>query len=91
MLELQALNLLIVANFKKQNPLEHVKIELDDEKRKLLCLVDGAHCCQNVYLYCASEGLKCVESGYMDNEKLLNFLGLDNNTYRCVNTMYVGY
>ena len=85
------LNLVIVSDLKKPNPLASIKIKLDDEARKVLSYLDGAHCCQNVYLYCASEGLNCVESGYFDNEKILNFLGLDVNTYLCVNSLHVGY
>ena len=85
------LNLVIVSDLKKPNPLASIKIKLDDEARKVLSYLDGAHCCQNVYLYCASEGLNCVESGYLDNEKILNFLGLDVNTYLCVNSLHVGY
>ena len=85
------LNILIVANLKKPNPLESLGIKLNDEARMVLSHVDGAHCCQNVYLYCASEGLKCCESGYYENEKVLNFLGLDVKTFRCVNSIHVGY
>ena len=83
------LNLLIVADLKKPNPITSVKIELDDEARKVLSYVDAAHCCQNIYLFCASEGLKCVEGGYFDNEKILKFLGLDIDTFRCVSSIYV--
>ena len=85
------LNLVIVSDLKKPNPLASIKIKLDDEARKVLSYLDCAHCCQNVYLYCASEGLNCVESGYFDNEKILNFLGLDVNTYMCANSLHVGY
>ena len=86
-----ALSLLIVADLKKKNPLESTKIELNDEARKVLSYVDAAHCCQNIYLFCASEGLKCVEGGYFDNEKILKFLGLDTDTFRCVSSLYAGY
>ena len=82
-----ALNIVIVTNLKTPNP---YKFELNNEKRFELSLLDASHCCQNVYLYCASEGLKCVERGMFDNEKVLKFLGLDN-TFKGVISLSVGY
>ena len=82
-----ALNIVIVTNLKTPNPF---KFELNNEKRFELSLLDASHCCQNVYLYCASEGLKCVERGMFDNEKVLKFLGLDN-TFKGVISLSVGY
>ena len=89
--KLAPLSLLIVADLKKENPLTSTNIKLVDEGRMVLSYVDAAHCCQNIYLFCASEGLKCVEGGYFDNEKILKFLGLDVGTFRCVSSIYVGY
>ncbi len=82
-----ALNIVIVTNLTTPNP---YKFELNNEKRFELSLLDASHCCQNVYLYCASEGLKCVERGMFDNEKVLKFLGLDN-TFKGVISLSVGY
>ena len=87
--KLAPLSLLIVANLKKENPLKLTNIQLSDETRKILNYVDAAHCYQNIYLFCASEGLKCVEGGYFNNEKILKFLGLDVDTFRCVSSIYV--
>ena len=53
------------------------------------CL-DAGHCCQNVYLYCASEGLKCCERGGANFEELFKLMGLDN-TFKGITTMSVGY
>ena len=89
--KLAPLSILIVADLKKENPLKSLNIELNDEARRVLSYVDAAHCCQNIYLFCTSEGLKCVEGGYFDNEKILNFLGLDVHTFRCVSSLYAGY
>ena len=82
-----ALNIVIVTNLTTPNP---YKFELNNEKRFELSLLDASHCCQNVYLYCASEGLKCIERGSFDNEKVLKFLGLDD-TFKGVISLSVGY
>ena len=82
-----ALNIVIVSDFKAPNP---YKFELKEEQRLECGLLDSAHCCQNVYLYCASEGLKCLERGSFDKEKLSQFLGLDEKT-RIMVTLSVGY
>ena len=82
-----ALNIVIVTDFKTPNPF---KFELDDEQRLQCGLLDASHCCQNIYLYCASEGLKCVERGMYDKENLPKFLGLDEKTKIMV-TLSVGY
>ena len=82
-----ALNIVIVSDFKTPNP---YKFELSDDKRLEMGLLDAAHCCQNVYLYCASEGLKCVERGSYDKEKLSKFLNLDEKT-KIMITLSVGY
>ena len=83
-----ALNLVIVSDFKTPNPLKG--FELSDEKRLEYSLLDAAHCCQNVYLYCASEGLKCIERGSYNQEKLSKFLGLDEKV-KVMITLSVGY
>ncbi len=80
-----ALNIVIVSDLKTP-----CKFELGDDKRLEMGLLDAAHCCQNVYLYCASEGLKCVERGSYDKEKLSKFLNLDEKT-KIMITLSVGY
>ena len=82
-----SLNLVIVSDFKAKNP---YGFELGDDGRNRCSLLDAGHCCQNAYLYCASEGLKCVERGSFDNEKLCNFLGLDKN-FKVMITLSIGY
>ena len=80
-----ALNIVIVSDLKTP-----CKFELGDDIRLEMGLLDAAHCCQNVYLYCASEGLKCVERGSYDKEKLSKFLNLDEKT-KIMITLSVGY
>ena len=82
-----ALSLVIVSDYKTPNP---YKFELPEDKRKELGLLDAAHCCQNAYLYCASEGLKCLERGSYSEEKLTKFLDLDDKT-KVMITLSVGY
>ena len=89
--KLAPLSLLMVADLKKENPIAWINAKLTDEIRKAISYAETFHCCQNIYLFCASEGLKCVEGGYFDNEKILKFLGLDAGTFRCVSSIYVGY
>ena len=83
-----ALNIVIVTDLKAPNPFKG--FELSTEKRIELSCLDASHCCQNVYLYCASEGLKCIERGMFDNEKVLKFLGLDN-THKGIISLSVGF
>ena len=73
-----ALNIVIVSDFKTPNP---YKFELSDDKRLEMGLLDAAHCCQNVYLYCASEGLKCVERGSTDAEFFEKLLQLTHHSF----------
>ncbi|MFO1327937.1 MAG: nitroreductase family protein [Rubrivivax sp.] len=49
---------------------------LSDEQRRLHGSVDAAFAGQNVYLYCASEGLGCVFRGSLDPERLGQAMGL---------------
>ena len=82
-----SLNLVIVTNYKVKSPLG---IEMDEKARYQCSLLDSGHCCQNAYLYCASEGLKCVERGSCDREKLSQFLGLNKDTQVMI-TLSIGY
>ena len=82
-----ALNLVIGTYLKASNPYQ---FEMNKEQRIECGLLDAGHCCQNVYLYCASEGLKCVERGAIDKEGIAKFLGL-NKDYQMLISLSVGY
>lgn len=45
---------------------------------------------QNIYLYCASEGLATVARGSFDNDKLIELLNLDSN-FKVLLAQSVGY
>jgi len=51
---------------------------------------DSGYCCQNVYLYCASEGLKCVVRAGAKEVELLKAMNLGDN-YKFVIAQTVGY
>ena len=76
-----------MSDFKAKNP---YGFDLDENGRNQCNLLDSGHCCQNAYLYCASERLKCVERGSCDREKLINFLGL-NTDNKVMVTLSIGY
>jgi len=51
---------------------------------------DSGYCCQNVYLYCASEGLKCVVRAGAKEVELLKAMNLGDN-YKFIIAQTVGY
>ncbi len=51
----------------------------DENEKNLTAGIDVGHSSQNVYLYCASEGLNVVVRGYVDKEKLTKILKLKPN------------
>jgi len=51
---------------------------VEADKRVRLASLDAGHCSQNVYLYCASEGLKCVVRAGAQETELLKVLKLDD-------------
>ena len=53
-------------------------------------LMDSGYCGQNVYLYCASEGLKCVVRAGAKDVELLKVLNLGEN-YKFIVAQTVGY
>lgn len=55
--------------------------DVSPEDRRLYGSVDAAFAGQNVYLYCASEGLATVFRGAVDYEKLDRALGLGNGQF----------
>jgi len=77
------LNLIYIADYKKLT-------NMTDERRVVYAALDAAHCCQNVYLYCASEGLNVVERASVKDKELLKVLELEEN-YHFVISQTVGY
>jgi len=51
---------------------------------------DSGYCCQNVYLYCASERLKCVVRAGAKEVELLKAMNLGDN-YKFIIAQTVGY
>ncbi len=50
-----------------------------DEARINAACVNAAFIAQNVYLFCASEGLSCVVRGSFDGDKLQEIMQLGND------------
>jgi nitroreductase len=75
------LNILIFSDMKKEADDERKKNILNSspETRLRFSCLDAGHCCQNVYLYCASEGLKCVIRALCDGEYFKKLLKLSDN------------
>lgn len=68
------LNLVYVAHGERMNG-------ISAEERRLYGSVDAAFAGQNVYLYCASEGLATVFRGAVDQEKLGRAMRLDDGQF----------
>jgi nitroreductase len=68
------LNIIYIADYKAYEG----KRPIESEKHLWLASIDAGHCSQNVYLYCASEGLKCVFRAGAKEKELLETLGLDS-------------
>ena len=62
-------NLIYVADYRKM-------ARLNDEERKFFSAADAGHISQNVYLFCASEGLACVVRGMVDRDALAKAMQL---------------
>lgn len=67
------LNLVYVADYSRQSP------EFDKARKMKVALADTGFIGQNVYLFCASEGLITVFRAMVDCEKLGKTLGLNEN------------
>lgn len=80
------LNLVFVADFKAYEG----DSKVPEDKRLWLASLDAGHSAQNVYLYCASEGLKCVVRGAVNENELLEILGL-RNKFHFIVAQTVGY
>jgi nitroreductase len=55
-----------------------------------MAMMDSGFCAQNVYLYCASEGLKCVVRAGAKEAELLKTMNLGEN-YKFIIAQTVGY
>lgn len=79
------LNLVFIANFEK-----YEAANIPEEKWIYLAALDAGHCAQNVYLYCASEGLKSVVRAGAKEQELIDVLKL-NEKNRFIVAHTVGY
>lgn len=79
------LNLLYIANMKR-----YTGSPLAPEMYQFLAGTDAGHMSENVYLYCASQGLKTVVRAGAKVEELMRILMLDAN-HRFVLAQTVGY
>ncbi len=80
------LNLVFIADYKAYEGARKV----EESRRLWLASLDAGHCTQNVYLYCASEGLKCVVRAGAQEAELLKLLKLDRK-YQFIVAQTVGY
>ena len=79
------LNLVFIANYEK-----YIERNLPQARWLYLASLDAGHCTQNIYLYCASEGLRSVVRAGAKEKELLELLNLDEN-YQFVVAHTVGY
>ena len=68
-----ALNILLVADFKKMSN--------NETDNMMTANIDAGFLCQNAYLYCASEKLKCVVRMMIDRDEIKKVLGFGNDMY----------
>ncbi|MDL2323069.1 SagB/ThcOx family dehydrogenase [Bacteroidales bacterium OttesenSCG-928-A17] len=80
------LNLLFIADYSKYQG----DRPIPQEKWLYLASLDAGHCTQNVYLYCASEGLKTVVRAGAQEAKLLELLSLKEN-HQFIVAQTIGY
>jgi SagB-type dehydrogenase family enzyme len=76
-------NLIFVADFARMG-------DSSDENKKIYSAADVGFISQNIYLFCASEGLATVVRGWFDREKLSEVMKL-RPEQRIVLTQTVGY
>lgn len=76
-------NLVFVADFDRMT-------NADDETRKFYSATDVGYISQNVYLYCASEGLATIVRGQIDKQKMKELLKLRPNQH-IILAQTVGY
>jgi len=75
-------------SFVKDAPLNLIFVS--DIKQAAMASYDVGHCSENVYLYCASEGLKCVVRAGAKEAELLKVMKLDAS-YKFILAETVGY
>ncbi|MDR0428219.1 MAG: SagB/ThcOx family dehydrogenase, partial [Dysgonamonadaceae bacterium] len=71
--ETAPLNLVFIADYSRYDGDRKVP----EPRRLYLAALDAGHCTQNVYMYCASEGLKAVARVSAQEDALLEVLNLD--------------
>ncbi len=79
-----ALNLVYVAD------LSRIPRDISDEQKVSIATADAGFIGQNVYLFCASEGLGCVVRGLIDKDALGKKMGLKPDQ-RIILAQSVGY
>ncbi|MDL2228272.1 SagB/ThcOx family dehydrogenase [Odoribacter sp. OttesenSCG-928-L07] len=79
------LNIILIANYDV-----YKERQIPADKHLYLAALDAGHCTQNIYLYCASEGLKSVVRGGAKDKELLETLGLGDN-HQFVLAHSIGY
>lgn len=67
-------NLIYVADFARMG-------DASDENKRMYAAADAGFIAQNVYLFCASEGLGTVVRGYLDREELAGAMKLGPERY----------
>lgn len=77
------LNLIYVSNYDKM-------AKASDKDKEYYSAFDAGFIAQNVYLFCASEGLNTVVRAYVDKEKLHEIMSLNENQH-IVGCQTVGY
>lgn len=77
------LNLVYVADFSRVS-------RVNEDDKLIFVAADCGFIAQNVYLYCASEGLACVVRGMVNKEKLPEALKLNSNQ-KVILAQTVGY
>ncbi|MGA2296525.1 MAG: SagB/ThcOx family dehydrogenase [FCB group bacterium] len=77
------LNLIYIADFSKI-------VKSNDEDKIIYSAADAGFIAQNVYLYCASEGLEVVVRAFIDKEALSKKLNLKSNQ-KIILSQTVGY
>lgn len=79
------LNLIFIADYSA-----YIERNIPKDKFLYLAGLDAGHCTQNVYLYCASEGLKAVVRAGAKEKELLELLKFNEN-YQFVVAQSIGY
>jgi SagB-type dehydrogenase family enzyme len=77
------INLIYVADYSKTG-------KASDEERQLFCAADAGFISQNVYLFCASEGLATVVRGLVDRPALAKVMKLRPDQ-KIILTQSIGY